>query len=438
MPRAKTRSSKPLSKGNEMEMRVARLWFWEGYFSRCGINLKHHYHPEPLVVTDLDLLAYDFGPCLQTRRTISEVKTGRGRSAPKTLDRIIWLRGLKEIVGVDHAELVSSINPSPRARDLARSIGVSAQSLADIEHREQLADIPGVEDTGSHGTKAYLERKWVRKHCSCNQDLGRAFWFLRSEVWFHDDITACKRLIGLFKQLAAMWIPEVKDDDSRALRWLLAETVSVFTLNVVAVAAEAIRAAPDLLAAELGDRLSAGLAPADVMRRIAADVDKYIGGVLTAAKAPAVLVADAMGAMQPEPPQWTEQFIDLVSRIAAEREKARLLPRQADLLVHERVVRKRHVGRVPYDRAALADPETGRLIRLVAAFLRSQSAHVEVIDRALTSPIRAAGQATDTEQDKPPEVSNSEQNTDKLPPVQASLLESCSSADSNSNSDDKS
>ena len=107
MSHAKTSFAEQLNKGDDMEMRVARLWFWEGYFSRNGINLKRYYHPEPLLVTDLDLLACDFGPSLQMIRTIGEVKTGVGKSAPKPLDRIIWLRGLKELVGVDNAQLVS-------------------------------------------------------------------------------------------------------------------------------------------------------------------------------------------------------------------------------------------------------------------------------------------------------------------------------------------
>ena len=401
-----------------MEMRAARLWFWEGYFSRSGINLKRHYHPEALLVTDLDLLAYDFGPSLQVRRTIGEVKSGTGRSAPKPLDRIVWLRGLKELVGVDHAELISSNAPSPRARILARSIGVSAQSQADLERREELADIAGVEDAGSHGTRAFLERSWVHKHCTSNQELERAFWFLRSEVWFYDDITACKRLIGLYRQLGGMWTPEIEDEDSRALRWLLAETVSVFTLNAVAAASEVIRSAPDLLAAEVGDRLSAGLAPADVMRRIALDVDKFVGGVLAAVKAPASLTTEAMGAMHPVPPAWTEQFLELLSRIAVVHEEARRLPRQADLLAYERIVWRREVKPLPYGRLALSDSETGRLVRLVAAFLRNQAASIDVVDRALTTKIKAAGQA------EPSEASIDDSDSDTELPVQPSLLES--------------
>ena len=401
-----------------MEMRVARLWFWEGYFSRCSINLKRHYHPEPLLVTDIDLLAYDFGPCLQVRRTIGEVKSGRGRSAPKPLDRIIWLRGLREVIGVDHAELVSSISPSPRARSLARSIGISAQSLADLERRERSTNILEVEEAGAHGIRAFIERDWVHKHCSTSQELERAFWFLRSEVWFQDEVTACKRLIGLFRQLGSMWTPEIEDEDSRALRWLLAETVSVFTLNAVAVASEVVRSEPELLASELGDRLSGGLAPADVMRRIAVNVDKFVGGLLNVAQAPPTLVTEAMGAMHPEPPPWTEQFVEFVSRLASMRENACVLPRQMDLLVHERIVWRREVTQIPFDRLALADPEAGRLIRLVAAFLRSQAADVEVVDRALSTALRAAHQVRDSE------VSNDDPDADEPSTVQVSLLES--------------
>lgn len=417
MPPARTQSSKPLSKADDMEMRVARLWFWEGYFSRCRIDLRRHYHPEQLIVTDLDLLAYDIGPTLQTSRTIGEVKTGRGKSAPKPLDRIIWLRGLVELVGVEHAELVSSNGPSPRARKLARSIGVSAQSQDDVERREQLANVAEVEDVGSHGPRAFLEQNWVHEHCKSDQNLERAFWFLRSEVWFNDEVTACKRLFGLFRQLGSLWTGEIEDDDSRALRWLLAETVSAFTLNVVRVASEAIRAAPELLAAELGEQLSAGLTSADVMRRIAANVDKFVGGVLAEAKAPASVKTEAMGALHPEPPEWTEQFVDLVSRLAMNPNKARVLPRQMDVLAYDRIVWRREVNPISFERLNLGDPEAGRLVRLVGVFLRSQAAFIEVVDRALSTDIRAARPTPDLE------VPTDQPDTESEPPVQPPLLE---------------
>jgi hypothetical protein len=400
-----------------MEMRVARLWFWEGHYARLGVDLKRHYHPEPLLVTDLDLLAFEFSPMLRRTKTIGEVKTGTGKNAPKPLDRIIWLRGLMELVKADHAEFTSSNGPSPRAKDLARSLGVRAQSQADVERRERLTDISAVSAIGSHGTRAFLEQRWVHQHCGKDKDLERAYWFLRSDVWFHDELTAAKRLLGLYRQLSNLWVPQVDDDDNRALRWLLAETVSVFTVSAVAVAADALLDDSDLLAARVGESLSAGLASADVMRKISADVDKYVAGVLSAANAPASLRMEVMGAMHPTAPEWTEQFVDLLKRLALSRAAARHLPRQLDALAYERIVWRRNLKPETVQRLELDDPAAGRLVRLVAAFLRSQAGHVDVVDRALTAPIPLAGQGPGEEQLEQPGLAL------EMPDLQPTLLD---------------
>lgn len=398
MPPAKTGSSKPLSKGDQLEARVAQLWFWEGHFARRGIDLRRHYYPEPLVVTDLDLVAYEFSPMLRRSKTIGEVKSGRGKSAPKTLDRIIWLRGLKELVGADFAELTSSNAPSPRARDLARTLGMRAQSEQDIERRELAARITDVANLGSQGPQAFEDQRWVHAHCAKNQDLERAYWFLRSEVWFLDEITAAKRLVGLYRQLSALWVPEIDDDDAQALRWLFAEAVSVFTLNTVAVAAGVLTEDDDLFSARVGEGLSAGVVSANAMRRISADVDKFIGGLLVAANASAAIRAEAIGALHPQPPDWTEQFLDLIRRIASTPAIARDLPRQIDLLVFERLTRRRHVPDRAVRRMCLDNADTGRMIRLIAAFLRSQAGNVAIVDKALTTPISAPPDDTTQEE----------------------------------------
>jgi len=386
VPPAKTASSSSLTKGDELEARVAQLWFWEGYYARRGIDLRRWLYPEPLVVTDLDLIAYDFSPMLGVAKTIGEVKSGTGKNAPKPLDRIIWLRGLRELVGADAAELTTSAPLSARARELARGLGVRAQSDQDLARREAAVGVADVANLGSQGPEAFSEERSIHGHCSSDRDLERAYWFLRSEVWFLDEVTAAKRTVGLYRQLSTRWTPEIDDVDARTLRWLLAETVSVFTLNTVAVAADALIEDGVHFAARLGERLSAGAVPADAMRRIASDVDKFIGGVLVAAKAPAHIRTEAMGALHPQPPEWAEQFVDLVGRIASSRAAARNLPRQIDLLVFERLTRRRNVPTVAVAKIGLEDPECGRLIRLIGAFLRGQ-ANIAVVDKALNTPI---------------------------------------------------
>ncbi len=422
MPPAKTTSS-DLSAGDELEMRVARLWFWEGHYARRGVDLKRHYDPEPLLVTDLDLLAFEFSPMLHRTKHIGEAKTGTGKSAPKALDRIVWLRGLMELVGADNAEYTAANAPSSRAKELARSLGVRAQTQADIERRELVSEVSRVADIGAHGPRAFKEVQWVHKQCSKDQNLERAFWFLRSEVWFHDPLTASKRLLGLFRQLSGLWVEEVDDDDARAIRWLLAETVSVFTMNTIAVAADALVDDPALLAARVGEQLSAGHASAEAMRRISADVDKFVGGVLSATNASAAVRAEAIGAMHPTPPEWTEQYVDLLKRLAGSRDAARHLPRQVDVVVHERVVWRRNLNPEAIRRLDLRDEQAGRLIRLVAAFLRSQSAHVDVVDRALTAPFPAS----DTKPERLPTESETEKPQQDGQP---SLLDSLDSPSS--------
>jgi hypothetical protein len=79
------------------------------------------------------------------------VKTGTGKSAARPLDRLIWLRGLREFVGADSAELTIAQAPSDRVRELARSLGMVAQSTADFERREQ-ETVAGLADQGAHGS----------------------------------------------------------------------------------------------------------------------------------------------------------------------------------------------------------------------------------------------------------------------------------------------
>ncbi len=378
---------------DEAEARVAQLWFWEGYYARRGVNLQRHFDPEPLLVTDLDLLAFSFTPNLARGKHIGEVKTGVGKSAPKPLDRIIWLRGLRELVGAEDAELTSAIRPSPRARQLARDLRVTAQSLDDLRRREEVASVHEVANTGAHGVQSLEVLKQVHKQCSTDIQLERAFWFLRSEVWFLDPLSACKRTIGLLRRLAARWTPQIDDEDARALRWLLAEAVSVFGVNVVPVAGLALSLDREQLTSYVGERLSEGAVPAHQMRRLARDIDKYFAGVLTAAGAPAHIKADALGAFHPQPPDYTEPFIELVVRLGTVPLSTLQLPRQLDLLVHERVVHRRHVPGVAADRLMLARDGSGRVLRQLAAFLRNQAGLPDVVDKALTAPLAAPDSA---------------------------------------------
>jgi hypothetical protein len=368
-----------------MEARVAQLWFWEGYYARRGINLEHHYDPEPLQVTDLDLLAYDLDPTLNRHKHIGEVKTGTGKSAAKPLDRTIWLRGLRELVGAEHAELITGVLPSPRARELAAGLGITAQSVHDVDRREQTASIPEVADLGSHGPAAFVTMKEIRRSCSSDPELERSFWFLRSEIWFLDPWSATKRTLGLLRTLNQRWTPRIEDDDARALRWLYAEAISSWTLNVVTIAGEASRLDERTFLARAEERLAEGVVPAAFQRRLSNAIDKYMAGVLTATDAPATLRTEAMGAFLPQPPEWTASLVELVRRLASNSVASRQLPRRLDLLLFERLVNRRHITPIAINRLGMHADSFGQQRRLLAAFLRSHPGLPEIVDKSMTA-----------------------------------------------------
>jgi hypothetical protein len=385
-PTARAGRSRTPDAGELLEARVAQLWFWEGFYSRSAVDLTRHFHPEPLQVTDLDLLAVDLNPQLTPRKYIGEVKSGTGKNAPKALDRLIWLRGLRGLVEAESGELTIASPPSERVREVARSLGLVAQSVHDFERREHEA-VKGVDDTGAHGATALELKLRVGSICRNDPDLERAFWFLRSGVWFLEPFTATKQTIEILRRMTRRWDAQLQDDESVALRWILAESVSVLTLNLVMIAGLSLTLERSLFSQFASDRLAEGLIPMVQMRRISDSIDKYVNGVLSAANVPADVRTSAIGAFLPEPPDWAEPLAEVAWRMGRSAIQARSLPRQIDLLVHERVARNREVAERAAGRLGLERQDTARLRNLLAAFLRGCEACPDVINDALTSAV---------------------------------------------------
>ncbi|MFF5575669.1 hypothetical protein [Streptomyces luteogriseus] len=392
--RARSGGSRPATRkapqaGELLEARVAQLWFWEGFFSRYGVNLERHYQ-EPLVVTDLDLFAFDFTPHLSQVKYIGEVKSGTGKNTEKPLDRIVWLRGLRELVGADAAELTMARGVTGRIRELGRSLDVTAQSLEDFERREGNA-VGNLTDLGAHGVSA-LHLEWeIRDLCRGEAALDRAFKFLRGEVLFLEPFLAIKQLIDLLQGIGQHWTPRIQDDEARAVRWLAAESVSILTLKLVAAASTAVtvdRSDWDRLVSE---RLAEGAVPMHEMRKISDAVDKYMAGVLAAAKAAPEIRTEAIGAFLPEPPQYASSLAELCWRLKSDAPVARALPRQLDLFIFERLVKGREIDPLVGGRLGLGRDSFGHMRRLIAAFLRACDASFDELEHVLTGGLESGG-----------------------------------------------
>ncbi|WP_226487662.1 hypothetical protein [Streptomyces parvulus] len=375
--------------GEQLEARVSQLWFWEGFYSRHGVNLQRHYQ-EPLTITDVDLFAFDFSPQLSMSKYIGEVKSGTGKSAAKPLDRIVWLRGIRELVGADSAELTIATGVTDRIRELGRSLGISAQNIADFERRETDAVGPLV-DLGSHGVQSILLERRVKSACRQQPDLERAFWFLRGEVFFLEPFLAIKQLIELLRRITQLWTPRLQDEEAIAVRWLAAEAVSLLTLNLVAATGTALtlsRADWDSLVSE---RSAEGSVPMHQMRKLSDSIDKFVGGILAAAKVAPEIRTETIGAFLPEPPDYADSLAELCWRFKSDAPVARALPRQMDLLIFERLVHQRELSGSAVTRMGLDRESSARMRRLVAAFLRGCDASFDALEKALTGKVESGG-----------------------------------------------
>lgn len=380
--------------GQTLEARVAQLWFWEGFYSRSAVDLTRHFDPDPLTVTDLDLLAFDLNPQLSRSKYIGEVKSGTGKNSPKALDRLIWLRGLRELVGAESGELTIATPPSDRVRETARTLGLTAQSIADFERREH-DTVAGLADCGAHGLTALQLKLRARDICRQDPELERAYGFLRHGVWFLEAFTAIKQIIEILRRMKRRWDPRLQDDEAQALRWIIAESASVLALNIVTVAGLSLTLERKHFSQLVSERLAEGMIPMPQMHRISQDIDKYVHGILSAAKVPADIRTQAIGAFLPQPPEWAEPLAEIAWRISRDALPARTLPRQIDLLLGERITRHREVPEHAARRIGLERRDTARLRNIIAAFLRGCDASPSLLDDALTATIPLKGPARD-------------------------------------------
>ncbi|WP_417503688.1 hypothetical protein [Microbacterium sp.] len=92
-------------------------------------------------LTDFDVVAVDIDRRLRTVRSILECKSGRGQA--KEPDRLLWLAGLRDYVGVPRAALVRS-TITERGRAMARRLRIETTDIRQIENRElAIAWLPG-------------------------------------------------------------------------------------------------------------------------------------------------------------------------------------------------------------------------------------------------------------------------------------------------------
>jgi len=361
-----------MTAGEELEFRVARLYFWTGWFTRYSVNLAEQFHPDQLLLTDLDLFAFRYDSLLRRQMLIGESKSGEGKSAPKVLDRMFWLAGVARYTGADSAVLATRRKTSGRVRQVAESLDVTIFTADDVSRREELAGL-GKLRSGSLDPQLVGQRSELRKKAQHLPYADRYLKFLWSELWLLEPWVALKRLVSLLNAVSKRWHEHLSTDEEFVMRYVLGEATVDFSCLALATSASVVWLPTSEGTALMIERLSEGLASTRQLVKLSEGVDRLLAGLLRELDAPAAAIAKAQGAFYPRPPGWAEAYVELVTRLIASPAEAAELPRLMDVVIFDAFVKGEGLDPSAQERLEITHLETTMgLGRLIGAFLTGQ------------------------------------------------------------------
>jgi hypothetical protein len=418
--------------GTALECRVARLLSREGAFVRRRVDLTR-WLAEKVQITDIDVLRYEFSADLTLRRTVVECKSGDAKSAPKEVDRLFWLHGVRTLVECQDALLVVDKAPTDRVRSVAQALNIDVQGFDDIKRRERALGIPPDADWGSHDPQLVAREANILKGVKGDPELQRAVMFLRSDYWHLDAYIALKRTVALVNRMSKRLVEGLPEAESEGLRWLIADGAVCFVLGVTRLAGLAIKLSPNVFRREFAERMSEGLAPASQLRTISQAVDKYMLGVFESAGLPPAISVAAMGAFEPSPPNYLDPLTELIERFAEKPFAARTAALALDAFVGQRI-KSGHKEAPDLASYQVQDTEgTLGLIRIALAFLSGNSRLPAFLGDAL--PVRTWAKANGELASESPPIGDHERPPSAEPVALSLLLDDPSRVTANGDSE---
>ena len=325
--------------GQELELRVARVEFAEGAFTRTQVIV-----PDPAaspgrdVLTDLDVMALDFDSRLRHSLSVFECKSGRGQA--QEADRLLWLAGVKTYVRADRAVLVRG-SVSGRGRAIARRLGVETLDSATLALREgENAWVPSQFAHLCGSACAALEAEANRQLKAIGDfppELGR---FL-----FHDALRSQAHIaLGHLSTLSEVRSRVVLPTEA-------ALVLAGHALILVALAALRVASWLDFTpATEVRRLIARGVTLGDPYDsrtlRLLANADAYYKAHIESVHAEYVkrgatrapIQAEPLAPQIEEPPGWLDRFVDLAERFRANATVARTILQTLELAVFDGLV----------------------------------------------------------------------------------------------------
>lgn len=230
-----SKNNKKNSKGYLLEYRIKRLLFLMGYFPKTGVLIKTSLDELSDDITDLDVYGVYMHKNFASKTIWADCKSG----SAKSLERISWLIGVKNIVDIDDVIFVKK-GVRYDTRQFARRAGIQVLDLEIINKLENDFGIDPNDWRGSWNPESQRDRllTFQRINVPSNDYYKKIGSFIKCGYWQLDNYTKVKKTVTALKQLAKFEQVPLPKEQNESIRWAIYELVNLFVLALLNICKE--------------------------------------------------------------------------------------------------------------------------------------------------------------------------------------------------------
>ena len=319
-----------LKKGAAWEYRMHRALFASGWYVRPNVDLRERVAGSPQTMAEVDLLGLSFDAGLNARLLVGECKDRKGST--KEADRVIWLLGLGELLGVDEL-LFAKPSIASATVHFAGSTSVALHDEAAVLRIEAALAAPLLAGTFDPAVREDHVRPAVDRTVLGDSRLREAYDWIHNASWYEEPLARLRRLPGYFRLVTS-------ESSGSTREVLMIEGLLAVLACGLQVAGQLRRHAPQVGRALASEGLASGAASASALREIGARADEYYRDVferLTEATGGARIMIDVprLADNIAPPPRWADGFFSFAESLGGRPEAATDVLRFAELELFE-------------------------------------------------------------------------------------------------------
>lgn len=321
-----------VDQGKPFEARIQRLFMCQGAYAERDL-LVRTVRGSSRLATDVDVVAHDYNINFHHRRIYAECK---GAQKPSTLNRVIWVRGLMNVIGAEFGYLIVD-HCDPDSVAFARSHRVHVLQKNGLEALETALGIGDQFWPGRANLAMYMPLEHCVEELTRERDPdGFTQWLCEArQVWreasalafSYSGLNAILRILAESRDLARS--PELASERRTALRYALAALLVRLSQYVLFAAADTLGMTTTERESYIAERMIAGEMGVERSRRVLGSALKLAEAKLAEEGISGPVNWDVDRLLVA--PTYCKPFAEVTGRVIADGHRARILPLAMEL-----------------------------------------------------------------------------------------------------------